>query len=580
MPPELFLPGLPDPLEVMDAAGCGLLVAAGDGRIEILNQAAEVLLAVDKEKLQGRLAAEILPPVGDVLRRCLVSGTVQLGIEVEYSGRLLVIDLFPLTTRTGAVVVVKPAANGCAMADRQVKRQLDAIFDSSYDGLFITDGEGTILKCNRSSERLIGHKQEDIVGKNVTDLIPEGYIDQSVTVEVLKKKTSMTILQRLRNGKTIIVTGTPVFDDAGKIAFVVTNERDITALNRMKHELRRYRELARLQTGPDGRVASPFGDPDIKVVDPKTFKVFKRAEIAAKFDATVLIQGETGVGKGRMARFMHEHSPRLSGPFVQINCGAIPEQLIESELFGYRRGAFTGAAATGKPGLFHMADRGTLFLDEISEVPMRFQVKFLKAIEDREILSVGGTRPHKVDVRIIAANKPLEALVAEGRFRGDLFFRLNVVPIHIPPLRDRHEDIVHLASHFLGKMNAKFNSHKILSPEAMTQLLEYDFPGNIRELENIVERTVILCTEDEIRPRHLMRSLSGSICQAQGLASPIGKLTLKQALARYENELIQRAIRRYGSKSGAARALGVDPSTIIRKIQRHDRGNGSAVLHT
>lgn len=467
---------------------------------------------------------------------------------------------------------------GTPPTHRHANRQLDAVFDSSYDGLFITDGEGKILKCNRSSERLIGHRQQDIVGRNVQDLVSEGFIDKSVTLEVIRKKTSLTILQKLRNGKSIIVTGTPVFDDRGEIAFVVTNERDITALNRMRGELRQYRALAEKQLAAG--TARPLGNADITAVDRKTFKVFQKAEIAAKFDVTVLIQGETGAGKGRVAQFIHENSPRHGGPFVQINCGAIPEQLIESELFGYRKGAFTGADDAGKLGLFHMADKGTLFLDEISEIPLRFQVKFLKAIEDREILPVGGTRPRKVDVRIIAAaNKPLEDLVAEGRFRGDLFFRLNVVPIRIPPLRERSEDIVHLISRFLEKMNAKFKSRKAISPEAMSMLLAYRYPGNIRELENIIERIVILCPEDEIRPRHLVGSLSGPSCGPGEFMPSAEGLSLKQALARYENNLIQRAIERYGSKAAAARALGVDPSTIVRKSRKYPSVNGDAVLH-
>ena len=589
MKPECPEPYLFDPQAVLDASTCALVLVDMEGRALHVNPAAEILLGVSAHGTKSAFLHELLPDMPQLeaaLARCLRHGEcLSLAHRCRQGYLSLDISRFgPNEHPRGAVCTIQPESSADAIlarqVERQVDRQLDAIFDSSHDGLFITDGQGYILKCNRSSERLIGHLQRDIVGRNVKELVGEGYIDKSVTVEVLKKKTSLTILQKLRNGKTILVTGTPVFDDLGEISFVVTNERDITDLNRMKSQLSQYLALTEVKRYDAYGADSPLYEHGITAIDRLTVRVFQQAEIASKFDATILLQGETGVGKGRMGRFIHDNSPRKNGPFVQINCGAIPEQLIESELFGYSKGAFTGADDSGKPGLFQVADGGTLFLDEISEIPLRFQVKLLKALEDKEILPVGDTRPRKVDVRIIAAtNTQLEDLVSKGRFRRDLFFRLNVVPIHIPPLRERSNDIVHLISRFLEKINSKFKSSKFISPEAMTQLLSYPFPGNIRELENIIERVVILCPEDEILPRHLTGSLLDMERETDTTMDAAEGMNLKEALDNYEQRIIRRAVQKHGSKAAAARVLGVDPSTIVRKMQKFEKTDGNAVLH-
>ena len=565
----------------------GIVAIDTSEQIIFFNAMAETIFNMKRDSALGREVKDVLPNTGGKLAEVLHSGRPVNNYTLRGKTVTLLANTSPVyrddTEIIGAISVFQEISEFENIASeldayKQMNSQLDAVFDSSFDGLFITDGNGTILKCNRSSERLIGHPEAEIIGKSVTDLISQGYIDKSVTLEVIKKKASLTILQKIRNGKTIIVTGTPVFDETGDIKFVVTNERDITALNRMKLRLREYRDLA------EKRIAittgQPFSDSNITVVDKKTRRVFQTAEIAAKFDTTVLIQGETGVGKGRLARFIHDASHRKEGPFVNINCGAIPHQLIESELFGYRKGAFTGANPSGKRGLFQTADGGTLFLDEISEIPPDVQVKFLKAIEDREIQGVGDIRPRKVDVRIIAAsNRDIKKLVAAGAFRKDLFFRLNVVPIRIPPLRERRDDIFPLISHFLEKLNEKFGSQKTISPGAMDLLTVYEYPGNIRELENIVERIMILSPESEIRLKHLPAFLSIPNCD-QAIADPgAAGLTLKQALSRYEHTIINAAIREHGSKAGAARALGVDPSTIVRKCQKYLPSASSVILH-
>lgn len=579
------------PEAAINAIGKGIVAINHEGRIGVFNKSAEAIFKVTAEKALSASVVKILPDTGLQMLQCLKTGKKLNDLQCKVGRTPLSGVINPIIEEgqaTGAVGIFdagaptdQPSLQQQTQALRRINRQLDAVFESSHDGLFITDGDGNILKCNHSSEGLIGHKQEDIIGKNVQDLVTLGYIDKSVTHEVLRKKTSLTILQKLRNGKSIIVTGTPAFNESGGIEFVVTNERDITALNQMRQQLREYRELAYRQSkGVDGIVAVGPATKDIVANDSKTRKVFQTAEIVAGFDTTILIQGETGVGKGRMAKFIHDASPRKKGPFVQINCGAIPEPLIESELFGYRKGAFTGASETGKAGLFQMANKGTLVLDEVSEIPLSVQVKFLKAIEEMEIMAVGDTRPRKINVRIIAStNVNLKKKVSEGTFREDLFFRLNVVPIRIPPLRERPDDVLPMITNCLERFNSQYQCNKKLSAAARDKLIAYSYPGNVRELENIIERIMILCPHDEIS----LRELPGYVVQddLDGNFHDPGKgtLSLKEAVARYEKKLILSAIEKQGSKAAAARALGVDPSTIVRKSLKFKSDPPSAIMH-
>jgi len=293
-------------------------------------------------------------------------------------------------------------------------------------------------------------------------------------------------------------------------------------------------------------------------------------------DCCVLLLGESGVGKSLIAKLIHKHSSRSNGLFMQINCGAIPESLIESELFGYEKGAFTGAKKEGKPGILELADKGTLFLDEIDQLPFSLQAKLLHFLEDKEILRVGGTKYRKVDVRIIAAsNQNLESLVKEGKFREDLFFRLNVIPIYIPPLRKRPEDIPPLVSFFLNKYNRKFKKDTSISSEAVDILCEYNFPGNVRELSNLIERIVVMAENKKIESKNIPQYVRNSV-------SPFSlekeELPLKKAVEKVESFIIRKALERYGSQNKTARALGVNQSTIARKIKKYGI-NSNVIMH-
>ncbi len=287
----------------------------------------------------------------------------------------------------------------------------------------------------------------------------------------------------------------------------------------------------------------------------------------SRVDSTVLISGESGVGKELLAKLIHDQSSRSLGPFVKINCGAIPENLLESELFGYEGGAFTGASRQGKLGMFELAHGGTLFLDEIGELPLGLQVKLLRAIQEQEFVRVGGVKAKKVDVRFIAAtNRELEKMVESGKFREDLYFRLNVIPLLVPPLRERKEDILPLIHHFQAKFTQKFKVSKTFAPEALRLFLNYPWPGNVRELENIVERLFVVSPGEIIYCRHVPEKLLPGV-QRQ-CVKVTGVMPLKEAVDELQRLLIEEALAMYGNTYKAAEALGVEQSTITRKLAK------------
>jgi TyrR family helix-turn-helix protein len=391
-------------------------------------------------------------------------------------------------------------------------------------------------------------------------------------VEVLKKKTSVTMLQTVKGKKKILVTGNPIFDENGQISYIVTNDRDITELDRLRSQLQETQELAR---GYASKLSElEFSGVDLSnmvVKSPESQRTMQVAIRCARADSTVLVLGESGVGKGLLAKLIHRNSDRAGGPFIRVDCPGIPEPLIESELFGYEKGAFTGARNEGKPGLFELANRGTLFLDEISEISLGMQSKLLRFLEDRESLRVGGTTPRQVDVRVVAAtNRDIEELADRKQFRKDLYYRLNVVPIRILPLRERREDILPLILYFLEKFNTANHTLRSLSPDVIDALCSYDYPGNVRELANILERVVVVSERDRIEGDALPSEVrSQSVLSRDGARTP-NEYCLREVIKRYEKSLLARALEHYGSQREAARALGVSQGTISRKIRKRD----------
>jgi transcriptional regulator with PAS, ATPase and Fis domain len=298
-------------------------------------------------------------------------------------------------------------------------------------------------------------------------------------------------------------------------------------------------------------------------------QVLDRAMKVAQVDSTVLIQGESGVGKSFFAGLIHRASKRRDGPFIRVACGAIPESLIESELFGYEDGAFTGARTKGKPGHFEIAEGGTLFLDEIGDLPLNVQVKLLRFLEVNEVVRVGGTTARKINTRVISAsNQDIKEMVSQGKFRKDLFFRLNVIPLYIPPLRERTDEIPALIAFFLELCNEKCRKKRLILPRAVDRLCSYSFPGNIRELANLVERLVVLAPGNRIDvedlPFHILRDEFKAYPRLPG-----DEWDLSKSVARMEREMISRALKVYGSQRRAAGPLNIDQSTLARKAKRY-----------
>lgn len=444
-----------------------------------------------------------------------------------------------------------------------------SILDGLYDGLFITDGNADTILINRAYQAISGLSPEDVLGKNMRDIVANGLIDQSGTLAALEKRGTVTLEQTFRTDKTALITSTPHFDDSGNITMVITIVRDITELSRLQREFQRSREQHRLEADFFRRNRQ-FAD-RLVYSDPKSKACMDLARRVAPLDTTVLLLGETGVGKEQVARLIYENSSRTDRGFISVNCGAIPASLIESELFGYERGAFTGANKEGKKGVFESADKGTIFLDEIGELPLGMQVHLLRVMQNMEVTRVGSVKPIPVDVRIIAAtNRNLQEMVLEKTFREDLFYRLNVVSINIPPLRERPGDIFPLVDSFLRQANKKYRYDKQFSSSAMNYLLEYNWPGNVRELKNVVEQAVILSTENEIQPSDL--SIYRAETAIEGTIDIPGvQVDLKTGLERLEYKYIARAYERYGTARAAAASLGMDDSTYTRKFRKYKK---------
>jgi len=395
-------------------------------------------------------------------------------------------------------------------------------------------------------------------------LLKQGYMNKSVTEMVLERRSQVNVMD-VRNGKDLLLSGNPIFDKNGNVSFVVTAIRDVSQLNELKVKLaeseqvkdKYFRELERL------RSQQPFKK--IITNDPEMQKKLEIAYHVADVNTNVLILGETGVGKELIAQLIHRASKRSKQPFIKINCGAIPPNLLESELFGYDSGAFTGALKEGKLGLFELAQGGTIFLDEVGELSLDLQVKILRAIQDKEITKIGGKKPILLDVRIVAAtNRELDTMVKEKRFREDLYYRLNVVPILIPPLRERKADILSLVAEFLGKFNRKYGYQKWIHPGVMDAFLEYNWPGNIRELENTIERLVVTCLEDRIE----IDSLVGTPLRSFQ-SSKIDITSLQACVESEERRLLAEAYRTTGSTRKAAAILKISQSSMVKKMQKY-----------
>ncbi|MBE7126817.1 sigma 54-interacting transcriptional regulator [Bacillus mycoides] len=497
--------------------------------------------------------------------------TNEMGVLVDYSP----IPNFDQSLE-GMVIIVQdlPMVEDMAMEIEYIKdlnKDLHAILSSIYDEILVVNHKGELI---RYSETVIndfwGSNLKDLLGKNLLDLEKKGLFSPSVTRLVLEKQKKVSVVQETKSGRKILAVGNPVFNENGELHRIIIASRDITEATRLKTELHEIKKISEQYK----KELDDFKNKDrflkkLIYCSPKMEQIINQAKKIADFSSNVLISGESGVGKEVIAQAIHQLGNRSSKPFLKLNCGAIPETLLESELFGYTKGAFTGADKNGKEGYFKRADQGILFLDEIGEMPLHLQVKLLRVLQEQEVIPIGSTTPMKINVQIIAAtNKSLEKMVESGTFREDLFYRLNVIPLRVPSLRERMEDVPVLAFHFLQQLNEKYNKNYHLTPDALNLLEFYSWPGNVRELQNMIERLVVSADDPVIEAEFVSKFLTPGYDFNKSKPVITRVLPLQEALHSVEEQLILLAMKQYKTTTKAAKALGISQSSVSRKYQK------------
>lgn len=427
---------------------------------------------------------------------------------------------------------------------------LEIVFDNVANGIYIVDSKGVTIRVNKTFEEMSGFSNEELAGRSLYDLVgPDNYFSGSASILVIEKKIPVTATYSTRTGRKLLVKGRPVLDDNNEIRYIINTIWDLTVVQYSK------------KIDADTARTQMLNEEDIVTCSQNMNDLIDLALRVAGTDSTILLTGESGVGKSLLAKIIHRASERKHKPLLQINCAAIPESLLEAELFGYESGAFTGADRKGKAGLFEQGDGGTIFLDEITEIPLHLQSKLLGVIQDKAFHKIGGRGEKSVDVRIIAAtNRDLAAQVALARFREDLYYRLNVVPVQIPPLRERRDDIPLLIRYFTDHYNRRYNSYKRFTDRLIEEMASLPWKGNIRELENVVERMIVTSTASEINS---LGQYGGNTRLDGGQSK-----TLVDLLQDYEDTLLIQAQKEYGSTRKIATRLGLSQATVARKLKR------------
>lgn len=563
---------------MLDSTHDGMLAVNAQGIVSLCNRSAERLMEIRREAVLGRRAAEVIPNTR--LHLVLKTGQAELNRQQKVGETTLVTNRVPIRDRegnlVGAVAVFRDISEVRALAEelgglREMKVMLEAIINASQDAISVVDQNGLGLIVNPAYTALTGMSADQLIGKPAT--VDIGPTQESMHLQVLRTKrpvrgVPMQVGPRKRD---VVVNVAPIMVD-GELRGSIGVVHDVSEIKRLSEELELHKKLVR-------RLTSKYTFDEIVAESPVMQQAIDQAMRAAQTPATVLLRGESGTGKELFAHAIHNASSRRSGQFVRVNCAAIADTLLESELFGYAEGAFTGARKGGKRGLFEEASGGTIFLDEIGEISLSLQAKLLRVLQEKEIIRVGEAKPLQVHVRVIAAtNAPLEELISKGRFREDLYYRLNVVPIVIPPLRHRREDIPKLVGHLIEKFNSEYGRHVgSIDAVAMQRLAEHHWPGNVRELENIVGRAMIAMVSGEtvIESRHLPLLGSGptpapAYAVAAGALAPDAAATLDDIVAAAEKAALTRTLGETGgNKTEAARRLAIAPRTLYYKLERH-----------
>lgn len=455
--------------------------------------------------------------------------------------------------------------------------EIQELIRHSNDNIVVADGEGIVLRSSPNCKSIYGMEVDELVGKSVKELQEMEVFKPSVSLQVLQDKKEVQVLQRTKKGRIVMATGIPVLGPNQEIIRVLSFSHDLTEIEQLKDDYEQLQvRMKRYETEIEALRIKDTNLDGIIIQSTAMKKIWHLISRMKTSDANVVLYGESGVGKSIFARAFHRYSNRSTHAFIEVNCGAIPENLFESEMFGYEPGAFTGADRKGKLGLVELAHEGTLFLDEVAEIPLDQQVKLLKVLEEKHISRVGGAKSIPVDFRIITAtNKNLEDMVQQGKFREDLYYRLHVIPIEIPALRDRKEDIEYLTDYYITVLNEKYETNKMLHPTTMELLKEYDWPGNVRELENMLERVIVTSEEQTIYPetlplQHLTDDTSNDSQEDIKLANFEAEgVTLQEHLQTVEKEWLQRAYRQYKTTYEMATYLGISQPTVVRRLKKY-----------
>ncbi len=452
------------------------------------------------------------------------------------------------------------------------EEHLMQMLDVFSEGICVTDAQGTVLLLNSMHETLTGVPHDSMIGHNVLEFLGKGVCDVVLNPEVLRTGKMITRVQTLANGRKLVLEGHPIFDGANRhVSFCITILRDESRLQELQNRIMFQKELLEVFSKLGSSSQNDIEQfPEI-VHSRVMTDLIQRASLIARTDAPILILGETGVGKDVLARRIHREGPRGSKPFIKVDCSSISPQLIETELFGYTGGTFSGANRNGKVGLIEAADTGTIFLDEVGELPLTMQTRLLRFLQDGEILRVGATTPRRLNVRVIAAtNRNLEKDVELGEFRSDLYYRLKIAVLNVPPLRERRDDILPMAGFFLDFYARKYGRNIFFTQETEKALLAHNWPGNVRELKNMVQGLAVTCSNGAITPAQL--PFAGKVQAAEEDDETLPRIVFdgrsyKEILKDLEDRVICAAMKRYGSIASAAKALDVDRSTIFRKVK-------------
>jgi PAS domain S-box-containing protein len=571
--------------QILKSMSSGIVATDAAGKINYINPKASSLLDLNPAKVINPDFRQLIPETGKLINECLQTGKVRMGYYVVRNNRRLVIDAAPIRIigKIEGVIAtlhqLEDFNDALCYSDGylNLNKQLDAIFKGSSDGLWVHDSNGKIININTVSEMINGIRAKDVIGKSIYDLIEEGVFEGAVTPEILRTKRQFSTLSYIKKTKKrVLVTGTPILDEDGNVSLIVSNERDLTHWNAVKADLERSRKVAEKYKDEFEELSRlESGQPEIVAESQEMKQVLRVGLKLARMGASnILIQGESGTGKGLLAKFIHENGKRNPKPFIQINCAALPESLLEAELFGYEKGAFTGAREQGKIGLFELAHEGTLFLDEIGDLPLSVQAKLLKYLDDQEILPLGGIQRKKVDCCVIAAtNRDLEQLTRQEHFRKDLFFRLNTFRIQIPPLRRRPDDVIRMTDYFLDLYNKEYQVQRRISPEAKLKLQAYKFPGNVRELQNIIKNAVVLSEMDlldEIFADNIGVAQKKTAAEQRSIADLQYPMRLQDQLESVEEIILSDAVARFKSTRKIAHNLGTSQSSVMRKIHKYN----------